>query len=175
MTRAQKCLLSHYIVRHLAFINLAPLLSWHQANRGFRSGSSLEEKVIGKTQNDGWCICYYTAWFCVNVINVPPNAQNRYLVVTHKGVFFVNSLRSSDAIWWQRSGSTLAQVMACCLMVPSHYLNQCWPIISELQRQSPEGNFTRDTSAINYWNYLEHHISKISFRSPRGQWVKFRV
>ena len=32
-------------------------------------------------------------------------------------------------IWWQRSGSTLASVMACCLMAPIHYLNQCWLII----------------------------------------------
>ena len=27
---------------------------------------------------------------------------------------------------WHRSESTLAQVMACCLTAPSHYLNQCW-------------------------------------------------
>ena len=26
----------------------------------------------------------------------------------------------------QRCGSTLAQVMACCLTAPNHYLNQCW-------------------------------------------------
>ena len=38
----------------------------------------------------------------------------------------VNSLWSSDAIWQHRSGSPLAQVMACCLTAPSHYLNQCW-------------------------------------------------
>ena len=31
-----------------------------------------------------------------------------------------------------RSGSTLAQVMAWCLMAPSHYLNQCWLLISEV-------------------------------------------
>ena len=37
-----------------------------------------------------------------------------------------NSLRLSDIIWQHRSGSTSAQVMACCLMAPSHYLNQCW-------------------------------------------------
>ena len=42
----------------------------------------------------------------------------------------VNSLRPSDVIWRQRSGSILAQVMACCLMAPSHYLNQCWFTIS---------------------------------------------
>ena len=47
-----------------------------------------------------------------------------------------NPLRPSDTIWWQWSGSTLAQVMACCLMAPSHYLNQCWLIISEVQWHS---------------------------------------
>ena len=55
----------------------------------------------------------------------------------------VNPLWPSDAIWQRRSGSTLAQVMACCLTAPSHYLNQCWLIISEVQRQSTEGNFTK--------------------------------
>ena len=45
----------------------------------------------------------------------------------------VNSLWPSDAIWRQRSGSAMAQVMACCLTAPSHYLNQCWLIISEAQ------------------------------------------
>ena len=41
----------------------------------------------------------------------------------------INSLWPNGAIWRQRSESTLAQVMACCLMAPSHYLNQCWLII----------------------------------------------
>ena len=45
---------------------------------------------------------------------------------------WVNLLWPSEAAWWQRSGSTLAQVMACCLTAPSHYLNQCWLIISEV-------------------------------------------
>ena len=60
----------------------------------------------------------------------------------------VNSLGPSNAIWWQKTGSTLAQVMACCLTAPSHYLNQCWLIISEVQWHSYQGNFTRDASAI---------------------------
>ena len=47
-----------------------------------------------------------------------------------------NSLWPSDAIWWQKSQSTLAQVMACCLMAPSHYQNQWWLIISEVQWHS---------------------------------------
>ena len=50
----------------------------------------------------------------------------------------VNSLWPSDAIWWQRSGSTLAQVMDCCLMAPSHYLNGCWLIIEDVLWHSPE-------------------------------------
>ena len=43
-----------------------------------------------------------------------------------------NSLWPSDAIWWHRSGSSLAQVMAWCLTAPSHYLNHCWLIIIAL-------------------------------------------
>ena len=58
----------------------------------------------------------------------------------------------SDAIWWQRSGSTLAQVMACCLTAPSHYLNQRWLIISKVQWHSSVCNFTRDAPAISHWN-----------------------
>ena len=47
-----------------------------------------------------------------------------------------NSLWPSGVIWRQRSGSTLTQVMACCLTAPSHYLNQCWLIISEVNWHS---------------------------------------
>ena len=60
-----------------------------------------------------------------------------------------NSLGPNDAIWQQGSRSTLVQVMACCLTAPSHYLNQCWLIISGVHWDSPEGNFTKDTSAIS--------------------------
>ena len=58
-----------------------------------------------------------------------------------------NSLWPSDAIWQHRYGSTLTQVMACCLKTPSHYLNQCW-LTSEVQGHSSEGNFMWDTSSI---------------------------
>ena len=47
-------------------------------------------------------------------------------------VIIINALWPRDAIWRHRSGSTLAQVMACCLTALSHYLNQCWLIISEV-------------------------------------------
>ena len=63
---------------------------------------------------------------------------------------YFNSLWPSDAIWRSRSVSTLAQVMACCLTAPSHYLNQCWLIISEVQWHSYQGNFTRDASTVSH-------------------------
>ena len=37
----------------------------------------------------------------------------------------INPLWPGDAIRRHRFWSTLAQVMACCLTAPSHYLNQC--------------------------------------------------
>ena len=66
----------------------------------------------------------------------------------------------------ERSGSPLAQVMACCLTAPSHYLNQCWLIISKVEWYSSKGKFTRDTLAINYWNYLEIKYLKYHSNFP---------
>ena len=51
-------------------------------------------------------------------------------------------------MWWQRSGSTLAQVMVCCLMAPSHYLNQCW------LRCSPESHDTK--VLLTHWSRVTH-------------------
>ena len=84
---------------------------------------------------------------------------------------YINSLWPSDAIWRQKTESTLAPVMACCLTAPSHYLHQCWLIISKVWWHSSEGNFTPDISAINHCNQLEKYSSKISIKSPRPQWV----
>ena len=52
-----------------------------------------------------------------------------------------------DAIWGHRSGSTLAQVMACCLVAPSNYLNQCCLIISQVLWHLLESNFTVNVKA----------------------------
>ena len=56
----------------------------------------------------------------------------------------------SDAIW--RLRSTLAQVMTWCLMAPSHYLNQCWLLISEILWYSLESNFTARARAAIWYN-----------------------
>ena len=108
-----------------------------------------------------------------------PKWVNAYLVTYHYISMkpslarwtLINSLEPSNAIWRQRSGSPLAQVMACCLTAPSHFLNQCWLIISKVEWHSSKGNFTRDTLAINPWNCLKNYVHKMSFKFPSGQWL----
>ena len=94
--------------------------------------------------------------------------QEYIQVYVQNFITYINSLWPSDNIWRHKSGSILAQVIACCLTAPSHYLNQCWLIISNVKWHSSKGKFTRDTSAINHWNHLEN---KVSFKFLRGQWV----
>ena len=66
-----------------------------------------------------------------------------------------------------RSGSTLAQVMACCLMAQSHYLSQSWLIIHMVLWHSPKdkaGNIqdiSETLSSIWKLNMYNHrHISQ---------------
>ena len=63
--------------------------------------------------------------------------------------------------------------MACCLMAPSHYLNQFWLIISKVWWHSSKDNFTAGISAINHCNWLEKYSFKISLKSLRPQWVNY--
>ena len=87
--------------------------------------------------------------------------------------FFFNSLWPSDTTWRHRTGSTLAQVMACCLMAPSHYLNQCWFIIGEVHWAT----FIWCWFQLRYLSYQSLKLawkllSEVLLKSPRGQWVK---
>ena len=63
----------------------------------------------------------------------------------------------NDAIWRHRSVSTLAQVMACCLMAPSHYLNPCWLSIGEVGRQLHGRKFTANTQTAILCNEFESY------------------
>ena len=60
----------------------------------------------------------------------------------------LNSLWPSDAIWQHRSGSSLAEVMACCLAASSHYQSQCWLSVSIVLWHSPESNSTRSAKLL---------------------------
>ena len=68
--------------------------------------------------------------------------------------------------------------MACCLTAPSHYLNQCWLIIIEIQWHSYQGNFTRDASN-QYHQSLKLKITYLIFHSNfpganelKKEWIK---
>ena len=71
-------------------------------------------------------------------------------------------------IWRYRTGSTLAQLMACYPTAPSHYLktmtNHQWGIITE-------SSFTGNTQDIYSWFEFENYQFKITATSPWGQWV----
>ena len=90
------------------------------------------------------------------------------ILLIHDWSWQVNSLWPSDTIWRQRSGSTLAQVMACCLMAASHYQNQCWLFIFKssdihimaISQEMPQTSITK--------NPFENYISKILLKFHRG-------
>ena len=44
--------------------------------------------------------------------------------------YWLNLLTANDVMWHHKAWSALVQVMAWCLMAPSHYLGQCCFIIS---------------------------------------------
>ena len=82
----------------------------------------------------------------------------------------MNSLWPSDTIWRHRSGSTLAQVIACCLMAPGHNLNQYWLSLvssSDIQlraisQEIPHPPITEMTRKLFIWNLIQ---------TSQGQWV----
>ena len=65
-----------------------------------------------------------------------------------------------------KTGQTLAQVLACCLTAPSHYLNQCWLLLTYRQWRPVafiRGQFhNRYLQVINHWNKLEYYYSMYS-------------
>ena len=93
-------------------------------------------------------------------ILVPIMATNAY---------HVTSLRHSDVIWRQGSRSTLAQVMACCLTAPSHYLKQCWLAISKLKWHSPERISIRSIANTRQRNKIENWYVKSHSDFPMSQ------
>ena len=85
----------------------------------------------------------------------------------------INSSWPSDAIRQHRSGSALFQLIVCCLMAPSHYLNHCWIITKGLLwHSSPESNFPRSADELNPQHLFGDYTFKITTSFPRGRWVK---
>ena len=61
--------------------------------------------------------------------------------------------------------------MACCLAVPSHYLDRCLLIISKVQWHSSESNFTRNTLVINHFKSARKLLN-ILFKSTVASFTK---
>ena len=77
-----------------------------------------------------------------------------------------------------RSGSSLIQVMACRLTAPSHYLKQCWHIISRVLWHAPEGNFFEMLKisleyVANHTSKNFHHISGENETRIKTFWQPF--
>ena len=72
-------------------------------------------------------------------------------------------LRPFDAILWHGYGLTLVQEMACCLITPSRYLNQCWLIITW-------GQFHKkcSRSVIRRFNCILNYIVATTIKFARG-------
>ena len=74
----------------------------------------------------------------------------------------------SDTTWHHWTWSILIQVMACCLMAPSNYLNQCRITISMVMCHPFTGNNTQNAYESNHYIAFQNYIlKKITF--PRGQ------
>ena len=52
-----------------------------------------------------------------------------------------NVNQSMFSMIYQTSWSTLVQVMACCLLMAGHYLNQCWIIVKKTIRNTSQSSF----------------------------------
>ena len=58
--------------------------------------------------------------------------------------------------------------MAWCCEAPSHYLNQCWPIINEVSWSLWLQNFTRNAQEIYAWSAFENYYSQAGIARHRG-------
>ena len=84
--------------------------------------------------------------------------------VSYWWIYMIKSLHHIATIWWHKSWSTLAQVMAWCLMAPSHYLNQCW---LEDYWYPSQGNVTEKLHKI-YAGKIYYFRLNIFTRGPFG-------
>ena len=74
-----------------------------------------------------------------------------YICCKYSHKLCVNLFLPSDAIKCDKNLSTLVQIMAWCLMVPSHYLNQCRLIIRIFTWRQLHRNYWRCLSLIWVW------------------------
>ena len=82
----------------------------------------------------------YIPWYCLS------------LVFQWISFLLSKSLWPSDTTWQHRIGPILAQEMACCLSVPSHYPNQLWFMIRKVHLHSLWAiSLSERSSYIDLW------------------------
>ena len=62
--------------------------------------------------------------------------------------------------------------MAWCLTAPSHYLTQCWCIITKVQWHSPEGGFKGSVRRINHRDLKAIHLKSLYTYSFLSKFLK---
>ena len=103
-------------------------------------------------QNESqWCRKWWQSW----------HEDNSRLSVS------LNPMWPNDAIWRHKSGSTWAKVVACCLMTPSHYVNQCRLVINGTLWHAPDSNVTKSTQEFNPFREWEISTSLMSFKKSK--------
>ena len=96
-------------------------------------------------------MCYWTQiWWAILTTKMILISGGSIIVASlwsHVGTYIWVKIRSGDGfIWWYRSWSTLAQVMACCLIAPSRYLNPCWLIVNQSSAALNSSQFQKKCS-----------------------------
>ena len=81
----------------------------------------------------------------------------------------------SDVMWQLKSGSTLAQVMACSMMAPSLSLNQCWLNISMVLCHSPKEDSNGNAGESNQCDLLGNYTFKIKPHPPEDTELMFKI
>ena len=122
---------------------IVPIVGWFDQ----RHCCYREFGIAGLTARTSWLNACFSSHWTVDLISVK---TLNLLQMSLWGPVHVFSCfdetkltMADDALWWDRSGSTLAQVMACCLMAPGHYLNH---------------------SVTFYKRYLSHQSLKLTWK-----------
>ena len=101
---------------------------------------------------------------------IGPSVQG--MTYSNENTFWI--LDSFNSLWpswclmaiymWVR----LVQIMACCLVAPSHFLNQYWFVISRILHHPPKGSSTGNTHENNHGNACENCTFIIKATSRQG-------
>ena len=103
-------------------------------------------------------ICFISFWWYLQFW--------KHLCHAFTYIVWVNWLRANDVIWHRESSSALIQVMAWCLVAPSHFLKQCWITVNWTNRNWFQRKFHQNTIVLFpkkfYWKYCLSYYSHCS-------------